>query len=140
MQSQNYTVSETPSRSSGESNNTFQLINDGCYFLARYSFRKVYDRILFGILIGIVRKIQSFFVDIDILSGFEQWFLKTFLGDFSKWVTVHVPVALHALECLPSCLLVLAFLAAWSLWKSNLRIANLEQELYLLDGAGIRYR
>ena len=69
----------------------------------------------------------------------EQWFLKVFLGVFYNWVAVHVPVALHALECLPSCLLALAFLSAWSLCKSNNRLASLQQELYLLDGATVNY-
>ena len=79
-------------------------------------------------------------LDITFLSDFDHWFLKVFLGGVHSWVVVNVPVALHALQCVPSCLLALAFLAAWSLLKSNLRIASLQREIYLLDGATMKYR
>lgn len=138
MKSNNSTVINTPSPSNVAGNNTVSVLYDACISLVRYSFRRVWDKILFGILFSIGRKIQSFVLDIKFLSDFEQWFLKVFLGDFYRWVTVHLPVALHALECVPSCLLALAFLSAWSLWNSNTRIASLQQEIDFLDRARIR--
>ena len=145
MQSNNFTVVEQ--RSHGASNNTSQKILDSCYYIAWYSLgrigsnylRKKGDMIISFILGLIVGRIESL-LDITFLSDFDHWFLEVFLGDVHSWVIVNVPAALHALQCVPSCLLALAFLAAWSLLKSNLRIASLQREMYLLDGATMKYR
>ena len=145
MQSNNFTVVEQ--RSHSASNYTFQNFLDSChsvtwYYLgkiwARY-LRKKEDTILFFVLGSIVGRIESL-LDITFLSDFDHWFLEVFLGDFHSWMIVNVPAALHALRWVPSCLLALAFLAAWSLLKSNLRIASLQREIYLLDGATMKYR
>ena len=141
MKSNSSTVMiDTSSPSDVAGNNTVTVLYDACHPLVRYSFRRVWDKILFGILFSIGRRIQSVVLDISFLSDFEQWFLKVFLGNFYRWVALHLPVALHALKCVPSLFLALACLGAWSVWNSNVRIASLEQELGLLDRARMKCR
>ena len=138
MNSNNSTVMQTPSESTDESNSTTTFILDTCDALARYTYRKTRDKIFFGILISIGRRIQSLVLDISFLSDIEQWFMKICLGDFYTWVSVHLPIALHALECVSSFLLALAVLGVWSLLQSNKRIASIQQEIDLLERARIK--